>query len=141
MKKHAARVAKSTKVRFAAIGIVNTAIDFVILNLLAHAVGLPRIPSNIASASVAMMFSFFANRSVVFNAKSGKARHQAMMFVLVTITGVYGLQNLIIWILADVWTCPLDTAHDILGVLDKEVFVTNASKRTATGQTGSACGP
>ena len=132
MKAHAKRVADNTKVRFAAIGVINTVIDFAILNVFAHAVGLPRIPSNIISASVAMVFSFFANRHVVFDAKTGDARKQAVMFVLVTMSSVYVIQNLVIFGLTDVWTWPLDTAHDVIGVLEEEVFITNGAKAAAT---------
>ena len=132
MKQQAMRVADSTKVRFAAIGVINTVIDFALLNVFAHAIGLPRIPSNIISASVAMIFSFFANRHVVFGAKDGDARKQAMLFVLVTASSIYVIQNIVIYVLADLWTWPLDTAHDIIGILEKDIFVTNGAKAAAT---------
>lgn len=132
MKQHAKRVAENTKVRFAAIGVINTAIDFALLNVFAHAIGIPRIPANIVSASVAMIFSFFANRHVVFDAKAGDAKRQAMAFIAVTVTSVYLIQNLVIFILAEIWTWPLDTAYDIIGILEQEVFITNGAKVAAT---------
>lgn len=133
MKKHIKATAGNTKVKFAAVGVINTVIDFAILNLLAHSVGLPRIPSNIVSASVAMVFSFFANRSVVFDSKEADHKRQMLMFVIVTVSSVYLLQNAVIYVLADLWTWPLHTAHDWLGLLDREVFVTNSAKLVATG--------
>ena len=132
MKQHAKRVANDTKVRFASIGVINTAIDFILLNIFAHAIGLPRIPSNIISASVAMVFSFFANRSIVFGAHGGRARTQAVRFLMVTMTSVYLIQNLVIYVLADLWTWPLDTAFDIVGILEQEAFITNGAKAAAT---------
>lgn len=132
MKKHVKKVADSTKVRFAAIGVINTAIDFGFLNLFAHAFGVPRIPANIMSASIAMCFSFFMNRTVVFNGRSGDARRQAVLFVLVTLTSAYLIQNVIIYFFTDLWTWPLTTTHDIIGLLDEEVFITNGAKAAAT---------
>jgi len=135
MKQHAKRVAKNTKVRFAAIGVINTSIDFVLLNIFAHAVGLPRIPSNLLSASVAMVFSFFANRSVVFKSNSGDKKRQAIMFLVVTVTGVYLIQNMVIFAFADLWLWPLETVRDIIGILDEEIFITNGAKTLATAVT------
>lgn len=132
MKQHARRVAQSTKVRFATIGVINTLIDFSLLNLLVHGFGLPRIPSNIVSASIAMIFSFTANRTVVFKAKDGNARRQALLFILVTMTSIYGLQNIVIFTLTELWTWPLDTAYDIIGIVEQDVFITNAAKVAAT---------
>ncbi len=132
MKKHIERAADSTKVRFAAIGVINTAIDFVLLNLLAHAVGLPRIPSNVISASVAMLFSFYANRTVVFRGHNGDARRQAMMFLAVTLISVYIIQNMIIYLFSELWLWPLETAHDIIGILEQDIFITNGAKAAAT---------
>lgn len=133
MKQHVQRVAESTKMRFAAIGVINTLIDFVILNIFAHAIGLPRIPSNIVSASVAMTFSFYANRTVVFRGHDGNARAQAIRFLAVTLTSAYIIQNLMIYLFAEAWTWPLDTAYDFIRVLEKEVFVTNGAKVAAIG--------
>ena len=132
MKKQAQRVAESTKVRFAAIGVINTLIDFALLNVFAHAMGIPRIPSNIMSASVAMVFSFFANRTVVFRGHDGDARSQALKFIAVTVSSVYIIQNIVIYLLTEVWLWPLETAHDIIGILEQDVFITNGAKAAAT---------
>lgn len=90
LKKH------ESKLRFAFIGGINTAIDFGILFLL-NGLGLNKYIANIISTSVAFIFSFFANRSFTFKSKKD-ARKQAIPFLIVTLTGLWVLQPIIIWI-------------------------------------------
>jgi putative flippase GtrA len=54
-----------SKIRFALVGGINTAIDFGILFLLTS-FGLNKFVANFISTSVAFIFSFFANRSFTF---------------------------------------------------------------------------
>ncbi len=89
LKKH------ESKLRFAFIGGVNTAIDFGILFLL-NGLGLNKYIANIISTSVAFVFSFFANRSFTFKSKKD-ARKQAIPFLVVTLTGLWVLQPIVIW--------------------------------------------
>ena len=86
---------KSTKpLRFILVGIANTAIDFIVL-LSLTAVGLPLVLSNIISTSVALTFSFFANRTFTFGS-TGKKRAQAVRFLLVTLVGLWVLQPIVL---------------------------------------------
>lgn len=65
-------VAKNTKRevaqvgRFGLVGIINTLIDFIILNMVSRATGWSDEIANIPAVMVAMTFSFFANRHFVF---------------------------------------------------------------------------
>ncbi len=86
---------KSTKpLRFILVGIANTAIDFIVL-LSLTAGGLPLVLSNILSTSVALTFSFFANRTFTFGS-TGKKRSQAVRFILVTLVGLWVLQPIVL---------------------------------------------
>ncbi|BDU11169.1 sugar translocase [Aurantimicrobium sp. INA4] len=86
---------KSTKpLRFILVGIANTAIDFIVL-LSLTAVGLPLVVANFISTSVALTFSFFANRSFTFGS-TGKKRSQAVRFLLVTLVGLWVLQPIVL---------------------------------------------
>lgn len=86
---------KSTKpLRFILVGIANTAIDFIVL-LSLTAGGLPLVLSNILSTSVALTFSFFANRTFTFGS-TGKKRSQAVRFFLVTLVGLWVLQPIVL---------------------------------------------
>lgn len=82
--------------RFVLVGLANTALDFGLLFVL-RALGLPVVPANMVSTGVALTFSFFANRSFTFRAAgSGSVTRQGVMFVAVTLVGLWGLQPLVL---------------------------------------------
>lgn len=88
LKKH------ESKLRFAFIGGINTALDFGILFLLT-ALGLDKLVANFFSTSVAFVFSFFANRTFTFKS-TGSAKKQFLPFLIVTLIGLWVLQPLVI---------------------------------------------
>ena len=57
------------KVRFAAVGVVNTAVDFGVLLLLAIVVGWPVFLANIISTSAALATSYVLNKNAVFRSE------------------------------------------------------------------------
>lgn len=85
-----------SKLRFALVGGTNTAIDFGILFLL-HGLGVNKYIANIVSTSVAFIFSFFANRRFTFQSKKA-VRTQVIPFLIVTLTGLWVLQPIVIWL-------------------------------------------
>lgn len=85
---------KAEKVRFGLVGIANTAIDFSILFTLT-AFGIPVLIANIFSTSTAFCFSFFANKKYTFKV-SGNAKREFLLFIVVTLFGLWGIQTLII---------------------------------------------
>jgi len=89
LKKHA------EKLRYAAVGIANTVLDFAILFLLVN-LGLNKIPANYISTSIAFMFSFFVNKSFTFKSKSGNPKKQFLLFIIVTIIGLWIIQPIVI---------------------------------------------
>lgn len=89
MKQHA------EKFRFALVGGFNTALDFGIL-LLFVALGGDKIVGNYLSTTVAFVFSFFANKTFTFKAKTGDARREFMSFTVVTLFGLWVLQPIVI---------------------------------------------
>ncbi len=115
--------------KFGLIGILNTLIDFVIFNVLSsRRVGWGKIKANIASTTVAMIFSFFFNKTYVFGSGGGNVALQITEFFAITMFGLYVLQNLVIWFLTEVWTLIPDIALRIvellhLGKLFKKDFV------------------
>lgn len=124
--------------KFSAVGIINTLLDFAILNIFATILGWPRIPSNIISTTVAMTFSFFANRQLVFKPSGKSYFRQATLFLIVTAFGLYVLQNGIIYGLTELWTWPLDLAYLLVenlglgGVFSLDFVYTNGAKAAAT---------
>lgn len=88
-----AKLAGSQKIRFGVVGVINTIVDFVVLNLLAVLFGVPLFWSNVASTTTAMVTSFTLNRRAVFPGGAGSIRRQVMLFVVVTVIGAWVVQG------------------------------------------------
>jgi putative flippase GtrA len=85
------------KIRFAVVGAANTCIDFGLLLLLTNLFGFSSISANYISTSVAFVFSFFVNKSYTFQSIGGNVKKQFLLFLFITIIGLWVLQPLIIW--------------------------------------------
>lgn len=83
------------KIRFAIVGLANTALDFGILFLLV-ALGLDKIPANYISTGISFVFSFFVNKSFTFKSKSGNVKKQFAYFIVITIIGLWIIQPIVI---------------------------------------------
>ena len=122
--------------KFGIVGVLNTLIDFSIYNVLSSTVGLTLVQSNIVSTSVAMVFSFLANKHVVFQKTKGSSVRQVAIFFVVTAFGLYVLQTGTIKLLTDVWLAPLNFGLDIahwLGIMGHDQFlIKNGAKAIAT---------
>jgi putative flippase GtrA len=81
-----------TKLRFGTVGAANTAIDFGLLFIL-RSLGLPVISANIISTTAAFCFSFFANKKYTFKSTGGNVKRELLLFVVVTLFGLWILQN------------------------------------------------
>lgn len=91
-----AKMEKSNKLRFVAVGAVNTALDFSIFLTLTE-LGINKYFANTLSTSSALVFSFFANRSYTFSSKSDY-KTQIAPFLVVTLTGLWIIQPVVIYI-------------------------------------------
>jgi putative flippase GtrA len=89
--------------RFAAVGVLNTALDVGVFLLLQTWIGV--LAANVVSTSAGMCFSFFVNGRVTFKA-GPPTRVQAANFFLVTATTMWVVQPIVIYVL---WPhfCPL----------------------------------
>ena len=88
-------------IRFGGIGIINTVIDIGLLFVL-KSLGLPVVSANIISSSIAFVFSFFANKKYAFRSKGGDVVREIILFLTVTLFGLWIIQNLIIYLLLPV---------------------------------------
>jgi putative flippase GtrA len=117
--------------KFGLVGVFNTLIDFTIYNLLSSN-GLTLVESNLVSTTVAMIFSFFANKRLVFKKAGGNLFREVALFWLVSAFGVYVLQTGVIKILTDVWPSPLNQlvafAHTS-GVTGHDAFIIKNSAK------------
>ena len=90
LKKHA------EKARFVVVGGANTALDFFILFLLTF-MGVDKFVANYFSTGIALIFSFFANKSFTFKDTSKSAKKQFSLFLIITLIGLWAIQPLVIW--------------------------------------------
>lgn len=93
----------SQKVRFAAVGGVNTLIDFGLLFGL-KALGLPALSANIISTTTAFCFSFFANKKYTFKTAGTDIKREIVLFIVVTLFGLWVLQTLVIAFVTSILT-------------------------------------
>ncbi len=87
---------QSKKVRFGAVGIVNTTIDFTVLFLMVTFFAVPVIIANVVSTSVALGVSFLLNKKTVFKDNDKGWVRQILLFAGVTLAGLWGLQSVVI---------------------------------------------
>lgn len=83
--------------RFALVGGANTVLDFGILFIL-KAIGVNVLVANIISTTISFVFSFFANKKYTFKITGTNIKREMLLFVIVTLTGLWGLQTLVIWL-------------------------------------------
>jgi putative flippase GtrA len=122
--------------KFGLVGALNTVLDFTIYNVLSSVVKLTLVQSNIISTTVAMIFSFSANKKLVFKSTKGSVVRQGLIFLAVTAFGLYILQTGTIKLLTDIWLWPvgvgLAVAH-IVGIHGHDQFlIKNGAKAIAT---------
>ncbi|MEV7554970.1 GtrA family protein [Amycolatopsis sp. NPDC089917] len=86
----------ATQVRFAVVGVLNTAVDAVGYALLAT-FGVPMFVANFISTTAGMLLSFTLNRNFTFRAKDGDIRRQAVLFFAITAFGLWVVQAAVIF--------------------------------------------
>jgi putative flippase GtrA len=86
---------KAEKIRFCLVGGANTAIDFGIL-LALTTLGVPAPIANYPSSTVAVIFSFFANKKYTFKATGKNLKKEIVLFLVFTLIAAWALQPLTI---------------------------------------------
>jgi len=93
---------KSQKLTFVAVGGINTILDFGTLFIL-KSLGLPAVSANVISTSMAFCFSFFANKKYTFKTSSGNVKRELLLFIVVTLFGLWVLQTIVISIVTNLF--------------------------------------
>ena len=126
-------------VAFGATGVLNTAADFVILNICIFALGLAVVPANIISVSITLCFSFILNNRWVFKGHRASRLYRISTFLVITLIGLYGFQTLIIHFFTTELLWPAQAVGRIcaaLGLnLSNEFIAANTAKLLATAFT------
>lgn len=89
----------SDQIRFVIVGIINTVLDFLLLNLLVGLLFLNPLIANIISTTIAMLFSFFANKRWTFRDAGENYARQVVLFFIFTLIGLYAIQNSLIMLI------------------------------------------
>lgn len=111
--------------RFGAVGILNTAVDFIVFNIVRLLI--PVAVASVISGTVAMINSYVFNQRFTFRAKHVTPRQTAMFFIL-TMFGLYVIRPIVITFLTKSWLWPAQTAHTItatLGLPFSQKFITD----------------
>lgn len=119
---------------FALSGVINTLIDFLLLNICVFVFKIALLPANIISTSAALGLSYFLNNKWVFRG-SIHSRKTVLLFLGITIFGLYVLQNIVIFALTADRTILAQGLHyavSTLGLQAPGLAETNIAKAIAT---------
>jgi putative flippase GtrA len=119
--------------RFVAVGITNTVIDFAILNLLVFTLSLNKLAANTISVSIAMAISYVLNHNIVFKQNNESHIKKIVLFLVITVFGLWVLQNLTILVFLHWITWPASVIKiilDFIGLdsLTKDFVILNTAK-------------
>lgn len=89
-------VLKYEKARFIVVGAINTFVDFAILLTLSLLLEFPLFLANGISTSCALAVSYLLNKKAVFGSNEPHALRQIILFLVVTLTGLWVLQTAVI---------------------------------------------
>lgn len=112
------------KVRYVLVGGFNTALDFCLLFIFV-ALGVDKIVANFFSTGVSMVVSFFANKTYTFKDDSANHKRQFILFIAVTIVGMWVVQPIIIWSITG--TLHIFIANQTVLLFVAKVIATGAS--------------
>ncbi len=96
------RLLRHEKVRFAAVGAINTSVDFIVFFSLANVLLVPTIAANIMSTTTALAVSYLLNKKAVFGNTDANNIRQVVLFIVVTLSGLWVLQGTVITLLAPI---------------------------------------
>ena len=115
---------KAQLARFGIVGAANTALDFGLLFIL-KALGLPVEFANIASTTIAFLFSFFANKKYTFKTSGTNVVREMILFTVITLFGLWVIQSAIITLL----TPPIQSivTNDTITLVIAKLIATLAS--------------
>jgi putative flippase GtrA len=103
---------------FCIVGVATTFVDFAVFNLLTRpAVGWRRIPANLVSVTVAMIWSFLANWFVVFHPDGHDWLQRASRFLVTTAFSAFVLQNVVLYLATYLWKWPSSVALFVVRAL------------------------
>jgi putative flippase GtrA len=120
-------VLKYEKVRFVLVGVANTAVDFVVFLTLAKLLGTSAIVANLISTTCALLVSYALNKKAVFGGGEDKGKLQFAQFIIVTLTGLWVLQSIVIYAVSSLLVSLFPSLPDTWVLLGAKVCATAVS--------------
>lgn len=121
--------------RFVCVGIFNTTLDFLLLNLLAFVVHIPVLVANVISVCVGVVVSYYLNHTFVFRHHSPPSLQSFVKFFIVTGISVVIIQTVVIAIMTPIY---MNLLHNLTGLMSsfgieghKHQLAVNMAKVTA----------
>ena len=112
-------------VLFAIIGGINTVLDFLLLFVFVNFAGFPKVVANTLSTGITFIISFFANKKYTFSGGGENVKREFLLFTIITLFGLWVLQNIVISILAP--TVKTFFADENLALLVAKLLATGVS--------------
>lgn len=120
------------QVRFLIAGCFNTALDFLILNVLTLALGLPVLAANTISVLFGISISYALNHFFVFRYPHRISIRKFLEFFLLTGVSSLGIQSLIIWLFEMLFATSFGNSLLLVPDADGRHFIAiNVAKFTA----------
>lgn len=85
---------------FSVVGVISTVMDYILLNFISLLFHVPPVPANIISTTTTSVVSYKLNKRVVFEGRRHSKKRTVLLYVLVIGTGIYIIQNTVIYLLA-----------------------------------------
>lgn len=121
-------------IRFACIGIINTLVDFTILNILVTLFSIEPLIANLISASTSISISYFLNHHIVFRSDKRHTIKSFFHFFVVTGLGILIIQSIVIFSVLHV----LD-GNTYFGYIYKSLRLTQISIKTVSLNIAKIC--
>jgi len=120
------------RVRFIIAGMLNTGLDFVLLNCLILLAGFPTLAANIVSVTVGITISYFLNHFFVFRYQRPVSVKRFLEFFAVTGFSSLLLQSGVIWLFEVMFDTTFGRSLLFVGTTaEKEFIAINVAKATA----------
>lgn len=127
--------------KFSIVGILATLVDYIILNIGTVLFRFPLVGTNVVSTTIASLVGYKLNKHIVFEGGRHSRKKTILIYVLVIGTGIYIIQNAILYLIGHRFEAPTEgvlMALERMGLPDfNEQFVsTNVSKVCASSVAG-----
>lgn len=103
--------------RFGMVGVLNTLLDIILVNVLTQLIGLDLVLAGILSGTVAMINSFIFNQRFTFRVKKVGAA-QTLSFFAITMFGLYIIRPLVLQFFTKQWLSPGELVYSVTSALN-----------------------